>query len=31
MQLTKKDRAIRIQKKGEEAISVFLVGWILFY
>lgn len=31
MQLTKKDRAIQIQKKGEEAISVFLVGWISFY
>ena len=31
MQLTKEDRAIRIQKYGEEAISAFPIGWISFH
>ena len=31
MQLTKEDRAIRIQKYREEAISAFPVGWTSFY
>ena len=31
MQLTTENRAIQIQKYGEEAISAFLVGWTSFY
>ena len=31
MQLTKENRAIWIQKYGEEAISAFSVRWTSFY
>ncbi len=31
IQLTTEDRAMRIKKYGDKAISAFSIGWILFY